>query len=128
MPLHVPDCSGFTCSRVGQQREDRRPVCGLGQCASSWFSAPMLENFDPSKVSQQFSKTMVLRVYSDYINNFTHSMALIKKTCRSKPEFLDFLKVTLFSSSSSASCSWLRCPGWSSAEEAQPGQIFTAVE
>lgn len=45
------------------------------------------------RVSQQFSKTMVLNVYSDYINNFTHSMALIKKACTSKPAFLDFLKV-----------------------------------
>lgn len=46
------------------------------------------------RVSQQFSKTMVLNVYSDYINNFTHSMALIKKACTSKPAFLDFLKVS----------------------------------
>lgn len=36
---------------------------------------------------------MVINVYSDYINNFTHSMALIKKACTSKPAFLDFLKV-----------------------------------
>lgn len=45
---------------------------------------------------------MVLNVYSDYINNFTHSMALLKKACMSKPVFLDFLKVMdLFSRSSS---------------------------
>lgn len=36
---------------------------------------------------------MVLNVYSDYINNFTNAMALIKKACMSKPAFLDFLKV-----------------------------------
>lgn len=36
---------------------------------------------------------MVLNVYSDYVNNFTHSMALLKKACMSKPVFLDFLKV-----------------------------------
>lgn len=41
----------------------------------------------------QFSKSMVLNVYSDYINNFTSAMALIKKACLSKPAFLDFLKV-----------------------------------
>lgn len=52
-----------------------------------------VESFVQSQVSQQFSKTMVLNVYSDYINNFTHSMALIKKACTSKPAFLDFLKV-----------------------------------
>ncbi|XP_030589782.1 rho guanine nucleotide exchange factor 10-like protein [Archocentrus centrarchus] len=39
-----------------------------------------------------FSKSMVLNVYSDYINNFTSAMALIKKACTSKPAFLDFLK------------------------------------
>ncbi|XP_068186264.1 rho guanine nucleotide exchange factor 10-like protein [Antennarius striatus] len=39
-----------------------------------------------------FSKSMVLNVYSDYINNFTNAMALIKKACMSKPLFLDFLK------------------------------------
>lgn len=36
---------------------------------------------------------MVLNVYSDYINNFTNSMALIKKACMTKPAFLEFLKV-----------------------------------
>lgn len=41
----------------------------------------------------QFSKSMVLNAYSDYINNFTNAMALIKKACMSKPVFLDFLKV-----------------------------------
>ncbi|CAL8336717.1 unnamed protein product [Lota lota] len=39
-----------------------------------------------------FSKSMVLDVYSDYVNNFTNAMALIKKACVSKPSFLDFLK------------------------------------
>ncbi|KAM8864187.1 rho guanine nucleotide exchange factor 10-like protein isoform 3-T3 [Spinachia spinachia] len=39
-----------------------------------------------------FSKSMVLEVYSDYINNFTNAMTLIKKACVSKPSFLDFLK------------------------------------
>ncbi|XP_071331251.1 rho guanine nucleotide exchange factor 10-like protein isoform X2 [Trachinotus anak] len=39
-----------------------------------------------------FSKSMVLDVYSDYINNFTNAMTLIKKACLSKPAFLDFLK------------------------------------
>nr|XP_033777326.1 rho guanine nucleotide exchange factor 10-like protein isoform X2 [Geotrypetes seraphini] len=39
-----------------------------------------------------FSKSMVLDVYSDYVNNFTNAMSLIKKACLSKPSFLDFLK------------------------------------
>lgn len=42
----------------------------------------------------QFSKSMVLDVYSDYVNNFTNAMALIKKACMSKPAFLEFLKVS----------------------------------
>ncbi|NWX24575.1 ARGAL protein, partial [Aegotheles bennettii] len=39
-----------------------------------------------------FSKSMVLDVYSDYVNNFTAAMSLIKKACLTKPAFLDFLK------------------------------------
>ncbi|KAK1800133.1 hypothetical protein P4O66_006155 [Electrophorus voltai] len=39
-----------------------------------------------------FSKSMVLNVYSDYVNNFTSAMSLIKKACMSKPGFLEFLK------------------------------------
>ncbi|XP_023852227.1 rho guanine nucleotide exchange factor 10-like protein isoform X3 [Salvelinus sp. IW2-2015] len=39
-----------------------------------------------------FSKSMVLDVYSDYVNNFTNAMALVKKACMSKQAFLEFLK------------------------------------
>ncbi|XP_069775092.1 rho guanine nucleotide exchange factor 10-like protein isoform X2 [Narcine bancroftii] len=39
-----------------------------------------------------FSKSMVLDVYSDYVNNFTNAMALIKKACLTRPAFLEFLK------------------------------------
>ncbi|XP_053307873.1 rho guanine nucleotide exchange factor 10-like protein [Spea bombifrons] len=39
-----------------------------------------------------FSKSMVLDVYSEYVNNFTNAMTLIKKACLTKPAFLDFLK------------------------------------
>ncbi|KAM6172574.1 rho guanine nucleotide exchange factor 10-like protein [Erethizon dorsatum] len=39
-----------------------------------------------------FSKSMVLDVYSDYVNNFTNAMSLIKKACLTKPAFLEFLK------------------------------------
>lgn len=38
---------------------------------------------------------MVLDVYSDYVNNFTTAMSLIKKACLTKPAFLDFLKVSM---------------------------------
>lgn len=43
----------------------------------------------------QFSKSMVLDVYSDYVNNFTNAMSIIKKACLTKPAFLEFLKVGL---------------------------------
>lgn len=36
---------------------------------------------------------MVLDVYSDYVNNFTNAMSIIKKACLTKPSFLEFLKV-----------------------------------
>lgn len=41
----------------------------------------------------QFSKSVVLDVYSDYVNNFTNAMSIIKKACLTKPAFLEFLKV-----------------------------------
>ncbi|MFT7814163.1 rho guanine nucleotide exchange factor 10-like protein isoform X1 [Arapaima gigas] len=42
-----------------------------------------------------FSKSMVLDVYSDYVNNFTTAMGFLKKACMSKPAFLEFLKCQL---------------------------------
>ncbi|XP_048877640.1 rho guanine nucleotide exchange factor 10-like protein [Brienomyrus brachyistius] len=39
-----------------------------------------------------FSKSMVLDVYSEYVNNFIHAMTIIKKACMTKPTFLAFLK------------------------------------
>lgn len=47
----------------------------------------------PAPASFQFSKSMVLDVYSDYVNNFTNAMSIIKKACLTKPAFLEFLKV-----------------------------------
>lgn len=37
---------------------------------------------------------MVLDAYSEYVNNFSTAMAVVRKTCASKPAFLDFLKVS----------------------------------
>uniref|UniRef100_A0A3Q0SCW4 Rho guanine nucleotide exchange factor 10 n=1 Tax=Amphilophus citrinellus TaxID=61819 RepID=A0A3Q0SCW4_AMPCI len=39
-----------------------------------------------------FSKSMVLDAYSEYVNNFSTAMAVVRKTCASKPAFLEFLK------------------------------------
>uniref|UniRef100_A0A452ILJ8 DH domain-containing protein n=1 Tax=Gopherus agassizii TaxID=38772 RepID=A0A452ILJ8_9SAUR len=46
-----------------------------------------------------FSKSMVLDVYSDYVNNFTNAMSVIKKACLTKPVFLEFLKKRQMASS-----------------------------
>ncbi|XP_076017780.1 rho guanine nucleotide exchange factor 10 isoform X2 [Genypterus blacodes] len=39
-----------------------------------------------------FSKSMVLDAYSEYVNNFSSAMAVVRKTCAAKPGFLEFLK------------------------------------
>ncbi|XP_010877465.2 rho guanine nucleotide exchange factor 10 isoform X2 [Esox lucius] len=39
-----------------------------------------------------FSKSMVMDAYCEYVNNFSTAMAVVRKTCASKPSFLDFLK------------------------------------
>ncbi|KAL7861491.1 hypothetical protein SRHO_G00129320 [Serrasalmus rhombeus] len=39
-----------------------------------------------------FSKSMVLDAYSEYVNNFSTAMEVVRKACASKPCFLDFLK------------------------------------
>uniref|UniRef100_A0A8C6WG56 Rho guanine nucleotide exchange factor (GEF) 10 n=1 Tax=Neogobius melanostomus TaxID=47308 RepID=A0A8C6WG56_9GOBI len=39
-----------------------------------------------------FSKSMVLDAYSEYVNNFSTAMAVVRKTCTAKPGFLEFLK------------------------------------
>lgn len=42
----------------------------------------------------QFSKSMVLDAYSEYVNNFSTAVAVLRKTCATKPAFLEFLKVS----------------------------------
>ncbi|XP_051502027.1 rho guanine nucleotide exchange factor 10-like isoform X2 [Myxocyprinus asiaticus] len=39
-----------------------------------------------------FSKSMVLDAYSEYVNNFSLAMGVVRKACAAKPWFLDFLK------------------------------------
>lgn len=36
---------------------------------------------------------MLLDAYSEYVNNFSTAVAILKKTCATKPAFLEFLKV-----------------------------------
>ncbi|XP_078695558.1 rho guanine nucleotide exchange factor 10-like isoform X19 [Branchiostoma floridae x Branchiostoma belcheri] len=45
-----------------------------------------------------FSKSMVLDVYSAYVNNFSTAMETVKKACATKPAFLEFLKARQASS------------------------------
>ena len=44
----------------------------------------------------QFSKSMVLDAYSEYVNNFSTAVAILKKTCATKPAFLEFVTVSTF--------------------------------
>uniref|UniRef100_A0A8C5GR30 DH domain-containing protein n=1 Tax=Gouania willdenowi TaxID=441366 RepID=A0A8C5GR30_GOUWI len=39
-----------------------------------------------------FSKSMVVDAYCEFVNNFSTAMAVVRKTCASKPAFLEFLK------------------------------------
>lgn len=64
----------------------------------------------------QFSKSMVLDVYSDYVNNFTNAMSIIKKACLTKPAFLEFLKVGLAVVRSPLNGRW-RQWGWRASQE-----------
>nr|XP_055205685.1 rho guanine nucleotide exchange factor 10 isoform X19 [Gorilla gorilla gorilla] len=47
---------------------------------------------DALKRILEFSKSMVLDAYSEYVNNFSTAVAVLKKTCATKPAFLEFLK------------------------------------
>ncbi len=42
-----------------------------------------------------FSKSVVLEVYSDFINNFTEAMEVAKTESKRKSAFADFLKVKI---------------------------------
>jgi len=41
----------------------------------------------------QFSKQIVLECYSDFVNNFMAATDLLKKTCREKAAFQQFIMV-----------------------------------
>jgi Rho guanine nucleotide exchange factor 10 len=43
-----------------------------------------------------FSKSVVLEVYSDFINNFTEAMEVAKTESKRKSAFADFLKVKFY--------------------------------
>lgn len=62
---------------------------------SHWdTSSLLLSNPKQICISLQFSKAMVLDVYSSYVNNFTHAMETAKKSAAQKPRFQEFLEVS----------------------------------
>lgn len=51
---------------------------------------------------------MVLDAYSEYVNNFSTAVGILKKTCATKPAFLDFLKVSSLKLKTAAHVIWVR--------------------
>ncbi|XP_064304025.1 rho guanine nucleotide exchange factor 10 isoform X7 [Phalacrocorax carbo] len=60
----------------------------LASRVSEWDSVEMIGDVFVAS----FSKSMVLDAYSEYVNNFSTAVGILKKTCATKPAFLDFLK------------------------------------
>ncbi|XP_029451616.1 rho guanine nucleotide exchange factor 10 isoform X2 [Rhinatrema bivittatum] len=60
----------------------------LASRVSEWDSAEMIGDVFVAS----FSKSMVLDAYSEYVNNFSTAVGVLKKTCATKPAFLEFLK------------------------------------
>ncbi|XP_064364608.1 rho guanine nucleotide exchange factor 10 isoform X4 [Dromaius novaehollandiae] len=60
----------------------------LASRVSEWDSVEMIGDVFVAS----FSKSMVLDAYSEYVNNFSAAVGILKKTCATKPAFLDFLK------------------------------------
>ncbi|XP_042188991.1 rho guanine nucleotide exchange factor 10 isoform X1 [Callorhinchus milii] len=60
----------------------------LASRMTDWDSAEMIGDVFVAS----FSKSMVLDAYSEYVNNFSTAMGIVKKVCATKPGFLEFLK------------------------------------
>ncbi|NXN97525.1 ARHGA factor, partial [Rhinopomastus cyanomelas] len=60
----------------------------LASRVSEWDSVEMIGDVFVAS----FSKSMVLDAYSEYVNNFSTAVGILKKTCATKSAFLDFLK------------------------------------
>ncbi|XP_058515812.1 rho guanine nucleotide exchange factor 10 isoform X2 [Ochotona princeps] len=60
----------------------------LASRVSEWDAVEMIGDVFVAS----FSKSMVLDAYSEYVNNFSTAVAILKKTCATKPAFLEFLK------------------------------------
>uniref|UniRef100_A0A8C6AYT9 DH domain-containing protein n=1 Tax=Monodon monoceros TaxID=40151 RepID=A0A8C6AYT9_MONMO len=60
----------------------------LASRVAEWDSVEMIGDVFVAS----FSKSMLLDAYSEYVNNFSTAVAILKKTCATKPAFLEFLK------------------------------------
>uniref|UniRef100_UPI00398F5843 rho guanine nucleotide exchange factor 10 isoform X1 n=1 Tax=Pristiophorus japonicus TaxID=55135 RepID=UPI00398F5843 len=60
----------------------------LASRVTEWDSVEMIGDVFVAS----FSKSMVLDAYSEYVNNFSTAMGILKKVCATKPSFLEFLK------------------------------------
>ncbi|XP_013915298.1 PREDICTED: rho guanine nucleotide exchange factor 10-like, partial [Thamnophis sirtalis] len=60
----------------------------LASRVSEWDSVEMIGDVFVAS----FSKSMVLDAYSEYVINFSAAVGILKKTCATKPAFLEFLK------------------------------------
>ncbi|KAM4042538.1 rho guanine nucleotide exchange factor 10 isoform 3-T3 [Anomaloglossus baeobatrachus] len=60
----------------------------LASRVSEWDTAEMIGDVFVAS----FSKSMVLDAYSEYVNNFSTAVGVLRKTCATKPAFLEFLK------------------------------------
>ncbi|XP_056421659.1 rho guanine nucleotide exchange factor 10 isoform X2 [Hyla sarda] len=60
----------------------------LASRVSEWDSTEMIGDVFVAS----FSKSMVLDAYSEYVNNFSTAVGVLRKTCATKPAFFEFLK------------------------------------
>ncbi|XP_063772743.1 rho guanine nucleotide exchange factor 10 isoform X2 [Pseudophryne corroboree] len=60
----------------------------LASRVSEWDSTEMIGDVFVAS----FSKSMVLDAYSEYVNNFSTAVGILRRTCATKPTFLEFLK------------------------------------
>uniref|UniRef100_A0A8C5MSU0 Rho guanine nucleotide exchange factor 10 n=1 Tax=Leptobrachium leishanense TaxID=445787 RepID=A0A8C5MSU0_9ANUR len=60
----------------------------LASRVAEWDSVEMIGDVFVAS----FSKSMVLDAYSEYVNNFSTAVGVLRKTCATKPAFLEFLK------------------------------------
>ncbi|UXI15879.1 hypothetical protein NH340_JMT01822 [Sarcoptes scabiei] len=66
----------------------------LSQCVREWDEKEQIGDV----FIASFSKSMVLDIYSDFINNFTNAMETARKSAKSKSAFAQFLQEKLLSS------------------------------